>query len=92
MLTTRYIGLRRLFYDLLAVELGAKPSQSDLSRLWRVTSYDDPKWEFFLKYAAYCITAGDHVTIAVEECMPSHLGGSISLICVSESLRLSIRM
>ncbi|KAF7983168.1 hypothetical protein HWV62_23400 [Athelia sp. TMB] len=87
MLTTRYIGLRWVFVELLATELGSTPSQTNVSGLWReVTNRGDPEWDFFLEYAAYCITSSDHVTLAVEECEPSQFGRSHAVRCVSESL------
>ena len=89
MLTTRYIGLRSLFVELLVAEIGSKPSQSNVSGLWReVTDRGDPEWEFFLEYAAYCVTSSDHVTLAVEECAPLQLGRSHAVKCVSESLTM----
>lgn len=94
LLSTRYVGLRWLFAEILAARLkGASLSQSHLSQLWRdVTSGGDPDWEFFLEYAAYCVAAFDHVTRAVEECAPSQFGCCDPNKCVTESLSSSITM
>lgn len=106
MLATRYIGLRWLFDKLLAAELGSIPSESDLSAFWMdgkdVADCGDSDWKFLLSYAAYCITAraSDHVTLAIEECIPSQFGrfrsadmpATDSAPCVSESLPREIHM
>ncbi|KZP06901.1 hypothetical protein FIBSPDRAFT_939785 [Athelia psychrophila] len=92
LLSTRYVGLRWLFAEILTAKLpGARLSQSHLSQLWRdVTSGGDLDWEFFLEYAAYCVAASDHVTLAVEECAPSQFGCCDPNKCVTESLSSSI--
>ncbi|KZP15427.1 hypothetical protein FIBSPDRAFT_1048083 [Athelia psychrophila] len=92
MLTTRFIGLRCMFADPLASKMRVTSlDQSSLSRLWRASaSHGGLEWDFFLKFAAYCITASDRITSAVEECPPSHCGRFHTVECVSENLIRSI--
>ncbi|KZP20676.1 hypothetical protein FIBSPDRAFT_1044707 [Athelia psychrophila] len=92
MLTTRFIGLRCMFVDPLALRLKVTSlDQSTLSRLWKASGiHGGSEWDFFLKFAAYCITASDRITSAVEECPPSHCGRSHTVECVSENLIRSI--
>lgn len=91
MLTTRYLGLRWLFIEHLKSDSAPRPSQSDLSNLWRKdrTAYVDREWDFFLKYAAYCVSApDDSVTGIAETYKPSDLGlvRHCGSLCVSDIL------
>lgn len=87
MLTTRYIGTRMLFIELLSSgKRTPPPSQSDLSRSWRQGSPGDKEWNFFLDYAAYCVTGPDEITAMVESLKPSSFGYFVDSSCVSERL------
>lgn len=87
MITTRYIGLRQLFVQLLSSKQIKNPSESDISNLWRNgTVESDLEWNFFLDYAAYCISAPDEITRTVEKMKPSQFGCFESGLCISDSL------
>lgn len=87
MLTTRYIGMRSLFIELLPSKKGTPPpSQSDLARSWRQDSPDEKEYNFFLNYAAYCIVGPDTITVIVESLKPSSFGYFSDGLCVSERL------
>lgn len=75
-LTTRYLGLRWLFVEHLKSETAPHPSPSDISELWRKgrENYNDREWNFFLGYAAYCVSAPDAITVTAETHKPSDLG------------------
>lgn len=92
-LTSHYIGLRTIFFEILASELRSQPLEGPtLSGKWREsTSCGNSTWKFFLDYAAYFVTASDHVTKAVEICKMSDFG----LIrndtgCVTERLKAAL--
>ncbi|KZP07203.1 hypothetical protein FIBSPDRAFT_1053103 [Athelia psychrophila] len=87
MLTTGYIGIRSLFMELLPSKKGTPLwAPSDLARSWRQDSPDEKEYNFFLDYAAYCVTGPDEITVIVESLKPSSLGYFADSLCVSERL------
>lgn len=87
MLTTRYIGLRVLFSELLASKTGIqKPTREDIALLWNSNSDADREWHFVRDYAAYCVTAPDEITHVVESVKPSDFGGFEGGLCLSDRL------
>lgn len=87
MLTTRYVGLRDLFMKHLCTKDKPPPSTSDIAQLWRKDSLGgDEEWDFFLKYAAYCMAGPDKVTSIVETLKPSCFGTFTEGQCISDRL------
>ncbi|KAF7978946.1 hypothetical protein HWV62_44167 [Athelia sp. TMB] len=85
--TTRYIGLRRFFIAHFSSPQMPRPSQADITRLWRHDSVrGDQEWDFFLEYAAYCLAGPDEITAVVESLLPSSFGSLESGLCVSNRL------
>lgn len=91
LLTTRYIGLRHIFMKHLSTKNMPNPSQADICDLWKSGGAEgDQQWEFFRKYAAYCISAPDKITTTIEAYKPSRFGYFKEGLCVSNHLSIWI--
>lgn len=87
MLTTRYIGLRVLFLELMVSKTRTPmPTRENIVLLWSSNGDADPEWEFFLDYAAYCVAAPDEITSVVESVKPSNFGCFEGSLCLSDRL------
>lgn len=91
-LTTRYIGLRHFFLKHLAKKC-THLSQTNICEMWRNENVGgDKEWNFFLEYAAYCISGPDDITGTVEAMKPSDFGSLDGGLCISNRLANSITM
>ncbi|KAF7983538.1 hypothetical protein HWV62_21102 [Athelia sp. TMB] len=73
--TTRYIGLRAYFLAHLSSPQNARPTKSDIAKLWRKDiEPENQEWNFFLDYAAFCIGGPDQVVpvgVAPKKVVPN---------------------
>ena len=87
MLITRYIGLRHLFLAVLSSASMPRPSRAAICELWRSGSEGgDQEWNFFLEYAAYCISASNDITRTIEAIRPSRFGLFEEGLCVTNRI------
>ncbi|KZP18734.1 hypothetical protein FIBSPDRAFT_933308 [Athelia psychrophila] len=90
-LTTRYIGLRALFIELLVPKSIQKPMREDIARFWRSSGQSgDQEWEFFLDYAAYCLAAPDAITSVVDTLATTELSRLIALRYLAGILEMHV--